>query len=501
MNISARIITVLLAFTIVASAQGLTLETEAGALRETIGNRTETAELAVKGTLNLADFEFLALEMKNLHTLDLSGTTVTAYKGVPTFTGRTTGKAGILPDYALLGLPLKSLALPHGITAIGNGALAGLDIKEIIIPATVTAIGERAFADCKALEKVSLPEATATIGEGAFKGCATLKSVEINGKPDSIAPNTFAGCHSLATILLPQSIKKIGSSAFNGCVSLASINFPAGLTHIGERAFNGTGLTEADLSGCGSLAMTGDWAFAGCSSLSAVTLPAGMTGIGTGTFFNNSSLTGAMLPESMTSIPDFAFTGASGDGNLLKDTAIETIGKYALADWSAVQVFTLPASLAKLEDGAMADWSALDSIKAGELIAVPVLGSDVWGNLDKSTVVLTVNEDTKNEFESTPQWRDFKIETNDTTTMLPAIKADTAPIEAYFNGMALTLHAPAAITAIQIHDTSGRSYLLPVSRNNDGTTACIDTSALDTPVMIVRVVLENGSAASLKLYR
>ena len=58
-----------------------------------------------------------------------------AYKGVPTFTGRTTGKAGILPDYALLGLPLKSLALPHGITHCAWGRfLLLMPLLPIVLP-------------------------------------------------------------------------------------------------------------------------------------------------------------------------------------------------------------------------------------------------------------------------------------------------------------------------------------------------------------------------------
>lgn len=503
MNLSTRIITILLALTWAVPAHSLVIKTEAGGLRAAIGASKDATELTVSGSLNLADFEFLALEMRKLSALDLSGTTVKPYKGTPTFTGRTSGAANMLPDYALLGMQLTTLRLPKGITAIGDGALGGIPLKAIEIPTTVTSIGNRAFAECTALEEVSLPASVSSIGEGAFKGCTALKTVVISGTPDSIASYTFAGCHSLATIELPSSIKTIGASAFNGCTSVGTMNFPAGLTRIGERAFNGSGLTKADLSACRSLSAIGDWSFAECSLLASVTLPAGLTRIGTGSFFNASSLTHTDLPKEIKRIPDFAFAGAAGNGNLIKDTKVKSIGKFSLADWSAVQVFTLPATLSEIEDGAMADWSKPDSIKGGTLIVVPALGADVWGALDKSDVVLTVKEELKNEFEATPQWQDFRIEiAKGETGNLPGISAGVSPaIEAYFDGMTLKVNAPVGITEVHLHDSAGRLYLLPASMGDDGKSMSIDTSAWDTRIMIVRVLLADGSAAALKLYR
>ncbi len=502
-NMFTRIIATVLALIWGAAAYGLTIHTEAGGLQAAIGKNTDATELSVTGTLNLADFEFMALEMKNLRKLDMSEATVAAYKGEPTFTGRTSSRAGMFPDYALLGLPLTEVTLPKGINAIGDGALAGLAIKAITIPASVTSIGNRAFSGCRNLENISLPASVSSIGEGAFKECASLRGITIAGSPDAIAPYTFQGCAALAGIQLPKSVKSVGKSAFNGCVSLAAINFPAGITRIEELAFNGTALTAANMAGCTAMTSVGDWAFAGCTALTTVTFPRSLTHIGTGAFFRNSSLTDAAIPSKVKRIPDFAFTGAAGDGDMIRESAVESIGKYALADWRAVKVFSLPAPLSEIEEGGMAGWTAPDSIKAGRLAVVPGLGPDVWGDLDKHAVVLSVRSSLKDEFENTPQWEDFNIavEKSDTVNSIHTVIPDTPSIKAYFDGMTLMLRADAPIAAAQLYDIDGRSYILPRSESDGGASMDIDTSAMDAKVMIVRVLLADGSAVSLKLYR
>ena len=151
----------------------------------------------------------------------------------------------------------------------------------------------------------------------------------------------------------------------------------------------------------------------------------------------------------------------------------------------------------------MAGWTAPDSIKAGRLAVVPGLGPDVWGDLDKHAVVLSVRSSLKDEFENTPQWEDFNIavEKSDTVNSIHTVIPDTPSIKAYFDGMTLMLRADAPIAAAQLYDIDGRSYILPRSESDGGASMDIDTSAMDAKVMIVRVLLADGSAVSLKLYR
>ena len=65
--------------------------------------------------------------------------------------------------------------------------------------------------------------------------------------------------------------------------------------------------------------------------------------------------------------------------------------------------------------------------------------------------------------------------------------------------MTLHLTAPVEIAGVEIFDAAGRSFSLP--SQGAGCEMAVDTSAWNSPVMIVRVVMTDGSAAALKLSR
>lgn len=486
-----------------ATAQMQTLDNSAGTLSLIVKNPASTQKLILTGTLNLADFEFMALEMPALRTLDLSGTTVAEYDGDATFTGRSRSAADVLPAYALLGMKVEKLTLPQRLKAIEEGALAGTAIRQITLPSTLTSIGSHAFADCRNLTSVTLPAAICDIGEGAFKGCDAMESIDIEGTPAQIAPYTFAGCLKLSKCRLPFTVKSIGASAFNGCEALRSIQFPANLTCIGERAFYGSGLRTVDLSRTKHLVSLGDWAFAGCSSLASVILPTSLSDLGTGTFFNDALLSMRAIPDATVEIPDFTFAGNAGCGTMLENSSVERLGAYSLADWSDVRVFTLPSSLDKLEEGAMADWEQLDTIKANALTAVPGADPSTWGMLDRSTVVLLVSDDCKEMFQSADEWNEFKIMTRqDVIDGIDAPISDNPThngISARIDGQNLIIRSDRKIAAVQLYDIAGRSFSLPVNHTETGCT--IDTSAWNVNTMIVRVVLDNSTVTIFKLAR
>ncbi|MBD5225438.1 MAG: leucine-rich repeat domain-containing protein [Bacteroidales bacterium] len=486
-----------------AEAQTLILNNSAGQLSSIIRFPAAAKTLTLQGTLNLADFEFMALEMPALRSLDLSETVITEYNGDATFTGRTHSPADVLPAYALLGMKIENLILPRDLKAIEDGALAGTAIRQITLPATLTSIASHAFADCRNLTSVIIPAAVCEIGEGAFKGCDRLLSIKIEGTLTQIAPYTFAGCSKLNDCQIPFTVRSIGSSAFNGCTSLASVSFPANLSAIGERAFYSSGLRSVDLARTTHLTSLGNWAFADCRALAAVSLPSSLTALGTGTFFNDATLRVDALPTSATDIPDFTFAGNAGSATMLENSAVERIGAYSLAGWNDTRVFILPPSLNELKEGAMADWQRLDTIKANALTAVPGADPSTWGTLDRSTVVLLVSDNCKEMFQSADEWNEFKIMTRQ--DVLDGIDTPVSDdpthngISARLDGQNLIISSGRRIAAVQLYDVAGRSFSLPVNHTETGCT--IDTSAWDVNIMIVRVVLDDATATIFKLAR
>jgi len=504
MNIPKRILILqmLLVMTGVLKINALDVTVEAGGLKEAVGGDVAVTTLAVKGTLDIRDFDYISSELRNLKQLDMSGASISAYDGDATFLGRKTSPANTLPECALMGTPLEHVILPAALKAIGDGAMGNTSLKTIVIPEGVTAVGAGAFGECKSLETATFPVSVTEIGDGVFQGCVSLVSVTLPAGMKQIPARMFKGCGRLSGVTLPSSVTAIGDDAFNGCVSLDRLAMPASLAVVGQRAFNGAGLETVDMEKCAALKTIGEWAFAGCTDLKDVVLSAGLEKIGKGAFYNDGAMTPSSLPASLTGIDDFALRGiGAADPNLIADTSLDSIGAYGIAGWKGVQTLTLPESLEYIGDGAMANWTSLKTIHADATLQVPALGEDVWRGVDQPSVDLNVPYALFEEYRNTPQWAEFnvKVGTSGDVTASPEPEIDNTGVTARFEGMTLHLESSVDIAGVQFYDTAGRLYSLPVS--NLGTMVSVDTSAWDAPVMIVRVILSDRSSATLKLSR
>lgn len=481
-------------------AEALTVTTEAGGLREAVGDNVDVTSLVVSGNINAADFDFISLEMKHLNNLDLSGATIVAYSGEATFNGRTASAPLTIPEGGLMSVKAAVIHLPSTLNHIEQGGLADIDATTIVLPRYLQSIGRLAFSNSRNLENIIIPASVTHIGEGAFSGCTALKQVDIVGNVDTIPASAFSGCGSLASVSLPGGLKAIADDAFAGCKSLATLAFPASLASIGNRAFYGTGLQSVDLSPCRSITEIGDWAFASAASLQSVTFPETLVKLGKGVFFSDSSLGLTQVPPTLREIDDFALIGiGSAPSDVIASTAVEHIGNYGIAGWKNVGKFVLPSNLDYMGDGAMAGWSALQILSAESVVDVPLLGRDVWKGIDPSKVVLYVPRDLYPEYASTPQWKKFNIQAGSTGSDTPVVAPADAAVSARFEGMTLHLTAPVEIAGVEIFDAAGRSFSLP--SQGAGCEMAVDTSAWNSPVMIVRVVMTDGSAAALKLSR
>ena len=453
---------------------------EGGGLRKALEGATDVDVLKITGSVDIRDFDFMVDALRNLRELDLSEARIAPYQGEATFLGRTSAPADELPECALMGTPVEKLILPATLRAVGTGALGGSALRSVVIPDGVESIGTGAFSGCRSLQEVSIPAGVATLGEGAFRDCVALSRVVVGAPLRSIGASTFSGCVQLAEVQLPESLKIIGDDAFGGCTSLRQIAFPAGLQQIGARAFAGTGVTAVDLGECASLAAVGNWAFAGCDSLAEVTLPSALEVIGRGAFHNDASIRPGALPATLREVGDFALKG-----------------------WSQVQLLELPSTLEYIGTEAMANWTALERISAEELMEVPALGADVWRGVEQGSVKLVVADDMTDAFRGADQWADFNVLAvsgiDDVTTLAPG---ENRSVGARFEGMTLILESPSVeIAGVQLYDPAGRICNTVPAATADRTRMSVDTSILDTPVMIVRVRLADGSAAVLKLTR
>lgn len=496
---TARHIAALLAALWALGAQALTVNVVPGGLREAVEKPGEVTELTVRGSVDMTDFEFITLRMENLRVLDLGGATVSAYRGVPTAFGRTSAAADELPEGALMVASLESVTLPAGLTAIGDGALGGTSVSSITLPATLRTIGRNAFAESKKLKFIALPASVTEIGAGAFAGCTSLERATVGGAVTALPPSAFQGCTVLTSVSLPAALESIGARAFAGCTALQTLSLPASLRKIESGAFFGSGLRTLDMSGCSALEEIGDWAFASVPSLEQTVFPPSVGCIGEGAFFNDINMPLEALPGGLTEISDYSLRGVNASAEIDIPDGVTAVGRHALAQWKGIQVLTLPSTLEEIGDGAMAGWSALRTIDAGKTNVVPRLGADVWAGIDRTAVTLTVSNDLKEAYEGAPQWQEFDIRAEQNAVELPSENPEGA-LTARFEGLTLHLEGPEAITSVALYDLAGRCCSMPVSGSGERRVS-VDTSAWDTPVMIVRVTLADGSHSVMKLSR
>ena len=242
----------------------------------------------------------------------------------------------------------ESIALPEGVTSIGNFAFTDNDrLKEITLPQSLTSIGKYAFLWCAALESIALPDGVTSVGNNAFSTCISLKElalgaellnagcgltefcvalekITVSENNESFsdegncltrkADNTvIAGC---ASSKIPAGTEQIGEYAFCGQTQLGAIDFPDGLKNIGHYAFSCTGLKELKLPR--GLQRIGVSAFANCIELEYVQIPDSVTDVGSkafvceqeiGIYYDCTSMT-AVITDSLTELKEETFTSS-----------------------------------------------------------------------------------------------------------------------------------------------------------------------------------------------
>jgi len=215
---------------------------------------------------------------------------------------------------------ITEIDLPDGLVSIGSYAFSNCGMTEVKIPDSVTFLGDRAFSSCENLKSVTIGKGVTTIEPSLFADCNAIESITVS--PDN--PNytsvdgvlyskdmtilcKYPSAKTDKSFKVPDTVKTIADKAFENATFLESIDF-SNVSDLGESAFYGcTGLKTVTLPD-GIKELKGDL-FNGCTSLDNVQIPDGVELISWGCFTDCSSLTSVTIPESVTAIWDYAFSG------------------------------------------------------------------------------------------------------------------------------------------------------------------------------------------------
>lgn len=295
-------------------------------------------------------------------------------------------------DYQIVGGVVKKytgsdsvIALPQGVTAIGDNAFEDTKIAEIFLPEGVRTIGANAFNGCFSLKKVSLPDSLQRIGESAFQTCPALQEITIPGGVSEVSDYLFFGCDSLHSITLREGVRAIRRRSFWRLKSLKTLTVPDSLSKIAsgtyDNAFEGCSSFQLiasdkwksahpDLLKCipasgvsspapqthsrgipaGAVCRTSDYAlvhgeligYTGTDSVIAV--PQGVQEIRK-EVFKNASFSEVYLPEGLINISPYAFQGCHNLKKISFPGSLVTIGESAFQSCSALQEIEIPGSV------------------------------------------------------------------------------------------------------------------------------------------------------------
>lgn len=134
--------------------------------------------------------------------------------------------ASSLANELFMNSPLSSVTFGDNLKTIGTDTFRGTGITELVLPATVRKIGKGAFADCTALETVTIHCAASILPPDVFEGCTSLKTVIIT---KGSIPANFMVNSSIQVLTLGEAVTSIGKNAFANA-PLTGVVLPAEIT-------------------------------------------------------------------------------------------------------------------------------------------------------------------------------------------------------------------------------------------------------------------------------
>ena len=212
------------------------------------------------------------------------------------------------------------IAIPEGITAIGDNAFLGnTSITGVLFPSTLQIIGSSAFNGCSNLEAVNIPESVTAVGSSAFANCTGLAAAGIGANTGAVSQGEFYNCSSLTSVTVPEGISSVAFAAFGNCSNLSSVSLPSTLSSLDLGAFTGdVNLASISVASGSYSSYDGCVYTAGGGQLllcpqgkTGISFASGMQTVGSGAFSGCNYLLAAVIPDATNTIEANAFSGSA----------------------------------------------------------------------------------------------------------------------------------------------------------------------------------------------
>ncbi|MBP1588773.1 MAG: leucine-rich repeat protein [Kiritimatiellae bacterium] len=330
----------------------------------------------------------------------------------------------IFSSGTLNNLGIENLVLPDSLRSIEYGALRGCtNLTNIVWGAGIETVAYSAFADCTALEEVTIPATVTNLGwaftgctaltdlvipatvemlDGAFKDCTGLTNVAVNATVDVIS-GAFSGCTGLESVEFGANVRGLDGGAFSNCTALASVEIPGSVKTLGEGVFDEcTGLKTIQLNeGIESIGFAFRW----CTALESVEIPDSVTTLSSGAFSGCTGITNLVIGDGITDLcgklPNIGtalerlvigggvkeigcgmFYGLTNLTELVFSEGLEVIYQGTF-NGAGISELRLPNSLTRIEGGSLCSLANLTTIVWGTGIR------DITGGILMNCTALT----------------------------------------------------------------------------------------------------------------
>ena len=302
----------------------------------------------------------------------------------------------------------NSLIFPESLTSIGIKAFYGSGLTDITIPNKVSTLGESCFAENKKLQTVFVGSECQILPKNIFSGCSSLKQVHLSAGLLTIDDAVFANCTAMESISIPGTVAQVGNLQwlkykmdsselpFYNCTSLKRVRFEDGVQPIVlgshnywgnntsqnylaynkglfsscplEEVYVGRNITYLENVGYSFEANPqyyGYSAFYNQPKLAKITISPSVTKIAPYLFYKNAAITMTELPK-VKEIGRSAFEECSKLTTLNLGQALETVGDCAFQNCTNVTKLTFPDATTAIGSSAFARCSSVTEITVGQ---------------------------------------------------------------------------------------------------------------------------------------
>ena len=302
----------------------------------------------------------------------------------------------------------NSLIFPESLTSIGIKAFYGSGLTDITIPNKVSTLGESCFAENKKLQTVFVGSECQILPKNIFSGCSSLKQVHLSAGLLTIDDAVFANCTAMESISIPGTVAQVGNLQwlkykmdsselpFYNCTSLKRVRFEDGVQPIVlgshnywgnntsqnylaynkglfsscplEEVYVGRNITyleNVDYSFEANPQYYGYSAFYNQPKLAKITISPSVTKIAPYLFYKNAAITMTELPK-VKEIGRSAFEECSKLTTLNLGQALETVGDCAFQNCTNVTKLTFPDATTAIGSSAFARCSSVTEITVGQ---------------------------------------------------------------------------------------------------------------------------------------